>query len=100
RPDGGTVAVHGIAGDVAGGGRPREADPRGGHAGGLEAGRAGGCAGRGGGLGMKDGAHREPVGGGGKGGRAVLAASGTRRDALFVGGSTRCLGTKRLRYAL
>src|SRR5437899_1457870 len=47
RPDDGPVAVHGIAGRVAGGGRPREGDPRGGHAGGLEAGGGGGGVGRG-----------------------------------------------------
>src|SRR5881396_17932 len=100
RPDGGTVAIHGIAGEVAARRRPRDGNPRGGHAGGLEAGGAGGCVGRGGGTGIKDGAHREPVGGGGKGGRAVLAAFGARRDVLFVGGSVRCLGTTRVRYAL
>src|SRR5207247_9534467 len=98
RPDDGPVAVHGIAGRVAGGGRPRDGNPRGGHAGGLEAGGAGGSVGRGGGTGIKDGAHHEPVGGGGKGGRAVLAAFGARRDVLFVGGSVRCLGTSRVRY--
>ena len=56
--------------------------------------------GRGGGTGMKDGAHREPVGGGGKGGRPVLAARGARRDVRFVGRSARCLGAKRVRHAL
>src|SRR2546425_6216664 len=92
RPDGGTVSVHGVAGDAAGGRRPGEGDPGGGHAGGLEAGGGGGGRGRRGGGGMKDGAHRVPVGGGGKGGRPVLAARGARRDVLFVGGGpVRCL---------
>src|SRR5207245_2302195 len=42
RSDGGTVAVHGVAGDAAGGRRPREGDPCGGDAGGLKASGGGG----------------------------------------------------------
>src|SRR5437016_6656876 len=99
RPDGGTVAVHGIAGDAGAGGRPREGDPGGGRAGGLEAGGGGGGLGRRGGKGMKDGAHRVPVAGSGKGGRPVLGAPGARRDVLFVGRSSRCLRPRRVRYA-
>src|SRR5213083_2853379 len=64
RADGGTVSVHGIAGDAAARRRPREGDPRGGHAGGLEADGRGGDSWRRGGSGMEDGAHRDPVGGG------------------------------------
>src|SRR2546429_497792 len=97
RPDGGTAAVHGIAGDAAGGGRPREGDPCGGHAGGLEAGGGGGRHGRRRGSGMEDGAHRVPVGGGGEGGRPVLAARGARRDVLFERGFVRSLRPRRVR---
>src|SRR5438552_10923302 len=67
RPDGGTAAVHGIAGDAAGGGRPREGDPGGGHAGGLGAGGGGGRHGRGRGSGVGHGGHRTRVGGGREG---------------------------------
>src|SRR2546427_13171945 len=73
-PDGGTVSVHGVAGDAAGGRRPREGDPGGGHAGRLEAAGGGGRRWRGGGTGVEGGAHRGPVGGGGKGGRPRGAA--------------------------
>src|SRR5438093_12575364 len=99
RPDGGTVSVHGVAGDAAGGRRPGEGDPGGGHAGGREAGGGGGSRGRGGGKGMKDGAHRVPVGGRGEGGRPVLAARGARRDVLFIGGPVPCLRPRRVRHA-
>src|SRR3989442_14789008 len=67
--DGGTVPVHGIAGDAAGGRRPRERDPCGGHAGGLEAGGGGGCPGRSGGGGGEEGGPPRPGRGGGAGGR-------------------------------
>src|SRR5438876_3034759 len=97
--DRGTVAVQGIAGDTAGGRRPREGDPCGGHAGGREAGGGGGCPGRGGGKGMKDGAHRVPIGGGGEGARSMLAARGARGDVLLIGGTVRCLRPRRVRYA-
>src|SRR5438445_3188441 len=96
--DGGTVSVQGIAGDAAGGGRPREGDPGGGHAGDLEAGGGGGWPGWSGKR-MKDGAHRVPVGGRGEGGRPVLAARGARRDVLFIGGSVPCLRPRRVRHA-
>src|SRR5947208_6597648 len=90
RSDGGTVSVYGVAGDAAGGWRPREGDPRGGYAGGPEAGGSGGRLWRGGRIGMEDGAHRVPVGAGPKGGRPVLSARGTRRDVLFVRRSVGC----------
>ena len=86
RADGGTVAVHGIAGDTARrGGRPREGDACGGRARGREAGGGGGRHGRRSGIGMEDGAHRVPVGDGGKGGRPILGARGARGDVLFKG---------------
>src|SRR3989442_15324500 len=70
RADGGTVAVHGIAGDTARrGGRPREGDPCGGGARGLEGGGGGGGHGRRRGVGGEEGAHRQPLGDGGEGGR-------------------------------
>src|SRR5437763_6005421 len=97
--DRGTVAVQGIAGDTAGGRRPREGDPCGGHAGGREAGGGGGCPRRGGGKGTKDGAHRVPIGGGGQGGRPLLAARGARGDVLLIGGTVPCLRPRRVRYA-
>src|SRR5437867_13181515 len=71
RPDGGTVSVHGVAGDAAAGRRPRESDPYGCHAGGRETGGGGGGHGRRGGIGTEDGAHRIPVGGSAKGGRPL-----------------------------
>src|SRR5438094_885725 len=83
RADGGTVSVHGIAGDATGGRRPREGDPRGGDTGGLEAGGRGGGRKRCGGGGMEDGAHRVPVAGRAQGGRSVLGAG--ERDARVVG---------------
>src|SRR5947199_2324696 len=95
----GTVSVQGISGDAARGRRPRQRDPCGGQAGGLQAGGGGGCPGRGGGKGMKDGAHRVPVGGGGKSGRPLLAARGARGDVLFIGGTVHCLRPRRVRYA-
>src|SRR5207245_8224465 len=98
RAEGGTVAVHGVAGDAAGGRRPREGDPCGGDAGGLKAGGGGGWLLRRGGSGMEDGAHRVPVGGGGKGGHAVLGPRGARRDVLFVGEPIRCLRPRRVGY--
>src|SRR5207249_10164291 len=86
RADGRTVAVHGIAGDTARrGGRPREGDPCGGHARGLEAGGGGGRHGRRSGGGVEDGARRVPGGGGGTGGRPDLGARGARGDVLFKG---------------
>src|SRR5436190_5528741 len=99
RSDGGTVSVHGIAGDAAGGRRPGERDPCGGHAGGPEAGGRGGWHGRCGGIGMEDGAHGVPVGDRGKGGRPVLAARGARPDVLLKSSSARCLRPGRVRYA-
>src|SRR5207247_6162205 len=85
--DRGTVAVQGIAGDTAGGRRPREGDPCGGHAGGREAGGGGGCPGRGGGEGTKDGAHRVPIGGGGEGGGPVVGERGGRGDGGLISGT-------------
>src|SRR5207247_10676356 len=77
--DGGTVAVHGIAGDAARrGGRPREGDPCGGRARGREAGGGGGRHGRRRGIGVEGGAHAVPVGGRGQGGSPVLGARGRR----------------------
>src|SRR5947207_14696624 len=84
--DRGTVAVQGIAGDTAGGRRPREGDPCGGHAGGREAGGGGGWPGRGGGKGAKGGAHRGPVGGGGRGGRPVVRGGRGGGRVLRSGG--------------
>ncbi len=49
---------------------------------------------------MEDGAHRVPVGGGGKSGRPVLGARGARGDVLCKGGTVRCLRPRRVRYAL
>src|SRR3989454_10301693 len=69
RPDGGTPSVHGVAGDAAGGRRPRDRDPCGCHAGGVETGGGGGGDGGGGGVGGGEGADTRPVGGGGGGGR-------------------------------
>src|SRR5256885_5477223 len=72
RADGNTVSVHAIAGDAAARRRPREGDPRGGHAGGLEAGGGGGGLWRRGGRGMGEGAPPRPGGGGARGGRFLL----------------------------
>src|SRR5437773_2650963 len=68
RPDGGTVPVHRVARDAAAGGRPREGDPCRGHAGGREVGGGGGRHGGRGGIGVEDGAHGVPFGGGVAGG--------------------------------
>src|SRR5205823_9859534 len=89
RPDGGTVSVDGVAGDAAGGRRPREGDPCGCHAGGVETGGGGGRHGRRGGIGMEDGAPREPVGGGAKRGRPLL---GARSEERRVGKECRARG--------
>src|SRR3989454_10856658 len=70
RPDGGTPSVHGVAGDAAGGRRPRDRDPCGCHAGGVETGGGGGGDGRGGGGWGGGGGHRGTRGGAGRGGRA------------------------------
>ena len=99
RPDGRAVSVHGIAGDAAGGRRPREGDPCRGHAGGLQAGGTGGWLRWAGGSGMEDCAHRVPVRLRGKGGSPVLVARGARGDVLFKGGSLRRLRARRVRDA-
>src|SRR5206468_9716805 len=60
----------------------------------------GGRLGRRRGIGMEDGAHRVPVGGGGQGSRPLLAARGARGDVLYVGRSIRRLRPRRVAYAL
>src|SRR5216110_3849530 len=99
-PDGETVSVHGVAGDAAAGRRPREGDPCGGHAGGLEADGGGGWYGWGGGKLMEDGAHRVPFDGVREGGPPVLGARGAPGDVLSKDGPARCLCATRIRYAL
>src|SRR5205809_6402617 len=99
RPDGGTVSVHGIAGDAAARRRPREGGACRGHAGGVEAGRGGGGHGRRAGNGVEDGAHRVPAAGGAKGGRPLLGARRARRDVLFERGAVGSLRPRRVRYA-
>src|SRR2546425_12986429 len=82
RAYGDTVSIHAIAGDAAARRRPREGDPRGGHAGGLEAGGGGGGLWRPGGGGLGARGPRQPAGGGAAGGPPFFAAPRASRGAV------------------